>query len=151
MNPQTYNNFVGAQGSKPNIELITGVVKEFNVNPSWLLKGEGEIFSGEYIGVSNENLPIMPFPPKLDQASLQEMLGRVREMYSLVMEIGREFDARDFANVPPLTESIHDLKRNFVMRPKETSDEVGKMLTSFQQLISIQKKVLGRVGKDKAV
>ena len=44
MKPQTYNNFIGAQGSKPNIELIAGVVREFSVNPPWLMFGMGEIF-----------------------------------------------------------------------------------------------------------
>ena len=47
MKPQTYNNFIGAQGSKPNIELIHGIVNKFGVNPIWLLNGTGEIFSRE--------------------------------------------------------------------------------------------------------
>lgn len=45
MKPQTYNNFIGSQGSKPNIELICGVVKTHNVSPDWLLYGSGEIFT----------------------------------------------------------------------------------------------------------
>ena len=48
MKPQTYNNFIGSQGSKPNIELIFGVVNEFEVNPHWLLNGVGEkILAGQ--------------------------------------------------------------------------------------------------------
>lgn len=39
MKPQTYNNFIGAQGSKPNVELLVGLVKVFDVNPLWLLLG----------------------------------------------------------------------------------------------------------------
>lgn len=38
--PQTYNNFIGAQGSKPNVELLHGVVTQFGVNPLWLLTGK---------------------------------------------------------------------------------------------------------------
>ncbi len=53
MSPQTYNNFIGAQGSKPNIELITGVVGLFKVNPYWLLNGTGEPFEE---GVEPEKL-----------------------------------------------------------------------------------------------
>lgn len=45
MKPQTYNNFIGAQGSKPNVELIYGIVTRFEVNPHWLLGGSGEMFS----------------------------------------------------------------------------------------------------------
>lgn len=44
MKPQTYNNFIGAQGSKPNIELVYGIVNRFQVNPHWLLNGGGEMF-----------------------------------------------------------------------------------------------------------
>ena len=44
MKPQSYNNFIGAQGSKPNIELILGVVNTYHVNPYWLLNGTGEVF-----------------------------------------------------------------------------------------------------------
>ena len=44
MTPQTYNNFIGVQGSKPNIELIYGVFNVYHVNPYWPLNGTGEIF-----------------------------------------------------------------------------------------------------------
>ena len=44
MKAQSYNNFIGAQGSKPNIELILGMVNTYHVNPYWLLNGTGEIF-----------------------------------------------------------------------------------------------------------
>lgn len=47
MKPQTYNNFIGAQGSKPNVELIFGIVNRFGVNPMWLLNGAGPVFSDE--------------------------------------------------------------------------------------------------------
>lgn len=50
MTPQTYNNFIGAQGSKPNIELVMGVISAFReygrgrLNLEWFLFGEGEMF-----------------------------------------------------------------------------------------------------------
>ena len=44
MKPQTYNNFIGAQGSKPNIELLLGMVNTYQVNPHWLLLGVGKVF-----------------------------------------------------------------------------------------------------------
>ena len=44
MKPQTYNNFIGPQGSKPNIELLLGMLNVYHVNPYWLLNGTGEIF-----------------------------------------------------------------------------------------------------------
>lgn len=47
MKPQTYNNFIGAQGSKPSIELLLGVVSRFGVNPLWLLTGKSAMFTEE--------------------------------------------------------------------------------------------------------
>ena len=44
MNPGTYLNYVGLQGSSPSVELILGVVNEYHVNPTWLLLGDGTIF-----------------------------------------------------------------------------------------------------------
>ena len=44
MKPQTYNNFIGAQGSKPNAELIMGVVEAHGVDAHWLLFGTGAMW-----------------------------------------------------------------------------------------------------------
>lgn len=37
MKPQTYNDFIGKQGSKPNVELILGVIHTYKVDVHWLL------------------------------------------------------------------------------------------------------------------
>ena len=44
MKPQSYNNFIGVQGSKPNIELILGMVNVYQVNSTWLFNGIGDVF-----------------------------------------------------------------------------------------------------------
>ena len=44
LKPQTYNNFIGAQASKPSVDLILGIVNRFGVNPAWLLNGRGAVF-----------------------------------------------------------------------------------------------------------
>jgi hypothetical protein len=44
MKPQTYNNFIGSQGSKPNVELLYGIVSRFSVNPLWVFTGQGTMF-----------------------------------------------------------------------------------------------------------
>jgi len=44
MKSQTYNNFIGAQGSKPNVELVRGLIAQYGVNPIWLLFGDGKMF-----------------------------------------------------------------------------------------------------------
>lgn len=48
MSPQTYNNFIGPQGTKPNIQLLHGVVTRFGVNPMWLFTGSGNMFLAGY-------------------------------------------------------------------------------------------------------
>ena len=54
MSAQTYNNFVGTQGSKPNIELLMGVVEAYRAHDragalAWILWGDGGP------GVSNDD------------------------------------------------------------------------------------------------
>jgi DNA-binding XRE family transcriptional regulator len=44
--PQTYGKFAGGQRSKPNLELIHGVVTHFRVDPAWVLSGWGHMFLG---------------------------------------------------------------------------------------------------------
>ena len=44
LKPQTYNNFIGAQGSKPSVELVLGVANRFGVNPNWILNGKIPVF-----------------------------------------------------------------------------------------------------------
>jgi DNA-binding transcriptional regulator YiaG len=56
MKPQTYNNFTGVQGSKPNAALLLGVVTAYDVDARWLLTGEGLAWPGGVL------LPAWPSP-----------------------------------------------------------------------------------------
>ena len=106
MSPQTYNNFIGAQGSKPNIELITGVVGFFKVNPYWLLNGTGELFEE---GVEPEKLAA-EFggrlgdiaaeirAPALGNFSLTRTVGRLFRVYSQIDPVSACREMRDFLN-----------------------------------------------------
>ena len=40
MTPQTYNNFVGQQGTKPSIDLLLGVVEVYGMDSTFLLTGK---------------------------------------------------------------------------------------------------------------
>ena len=80
MKPQTYNNFIGQQGSKPNIELISGVVKEFNVNPLWLMFGSGQPWLPKDWNAD----PALPHPAG-DIADPLSIEQRVDRLESLVM------------------------------------------------------------------
>lgn len=46
MKAQTYNNFIGGQGSKPSVELVLGVVDKCGVHADWLLRGVGPQWRG---------------------------------------------------------------------------------------------------------
>lgn len=65
MHPQTYNNFHGKQASRPSIELIMGVCKEYRAKFEWLLTGEGD--QGEWA--------IARDLPDFDSKSPQELIA----------------------------------------------------------------------------
>jgi transcriptional regulator with XRE-family HTH domain len=95
LTPQTYNNFVGAQGSKPNVELLHGIVTQVGVNPLWVLTGKGSIFMGkpadsvsplarihrmqEEVAESVSHHPAEDDPHRAALASLEPLLLRVEE------------------------------------------------------------------------
>lgn len=57
MTPQTYNNFLGKQGSKPSIELILGVCNVYHVDPLWLMTGKGTVWDENYVAMTG-NFPV---------------------------------------------------------------------------------------------
>ncbi len=76
MKPQTYNNFIGVQGSKPNIELVYGMVECFKVNPHWLLNGTGQPFSE---GADLEGIAVDAMGPgqaERENPEVERALGR---------------------------------------------------------------------------
>jgi len=106
MKPQTYNNFVGAQGSKPNIELVHGVASRFNVNPTWLLFNKGTAF------LDQENAP-------------SELPTGIRRRSSGVTEAGTEFFSQrpaeglsELRNLDALESVIQEMKEG--LRQVET-------------------------------
>lgn len=40
LKPQTYNNFISSQGTKPSVDLIYGVIHSFGVDANYLLTGK---------------------------------------------------------------------------------------------------------------
>ncbi len=88
LKPQTYNNFIGKQASKPNIDLVLGLVTRYNVNPNWLLSGIGPVYqpigsaeggngvdrAGSYGSGSDGRMPNAPM-----RASLEDTLNSLRE------------------------------------------------------------------------
>lgn len=84
MKPQTYNNFIGAQGSKPNVELILGVMQAYGVEPRWLLTGEGPVFAeGDYSAAATP-LGDLPEAKRMD---LQARVDRLEHMVDVLVAV----------------------------------------------------------------
>lgn len=65
LKPQTYNNFIGAQASKPSVELISGIVNRFGVSPGWILNGSGSVFTERSPEQESRFAPPGVSPPRL--------------------------------------------------------------------------------------
>ena len=126
MKPQTYNNFLGAQASKPNIELIYGIIQQYNVNPMWLLKGEGTIFrEGGPPKLGGDALPYRPFQTSPELRSAADESGQV------LKDIEGRMQHAIPGGIPAIYHSIEILKKNFEINPIYTVNEVKKMLEGF--------------------
>ena len=141
--PQTYNNFIGHQQSKPSIALLKGVVTAFNLDATWLLTGEGEPFAEEggsnssdtWNAVSSDRPggrgPNRPWTPS-EVDHLQSELVRLTALAkNFVGELGMLRSAESSA----IQESINVLTRNFVANLELITSHLQQMLMGFQQIV----------------
>jgi DNA-binding XRE family transcriptional regulator len=143
LKPQTYNNFVGSQGSKPNVELIYGIVRAFNVNPMWLLNGTGPTFRG------NDGAAWPHFlPSTMTQAGdTSEQGGQPATLNTLTefkIDLDRLFNAsrRDSASWQSegvsrdsqIRHATQVLLHHFIASPDETAIHVMNMLRELRRL-----------------
>ena len=82
MKPQTYNNFIGAQGSKPNIELILGAIVKHGMDPMYLLTGK----TGENGSAPAPRIRHMPFAASQGVRLAQQELNRHLDLYVAKIE-----------------------------------------------------------------
>lgn len=81
MSQQTYNNFTGAQRSKPSIGLILGVAHAYGVSYDWLLDGRGLMYRE-----AQERLLQGPDPGSEQQARALATLNEMAETARLVAD-----------------------------------------------------------------
>ena len=139
MKPQTYNNFVGAQGSKPNIELVHGVASRFNVNPTWLLYGKGAVFLDQENATSELPTGIRrraggvaeagtEFFSQRQAEGLSELRGNLDALEPVIQEMKeglRQVESRQF----PLLEGLTNiLRRFFEIDPAGATREVDEFI-----------------------
>jgi DNA-binding XRE family transcriptional regulator len=139
MKPQTYNNFVGSQGSRPNMELFHGIVREFNVDPMWLLNGSGEPFVSAptgYFPVHAQSMAPRRMPARFARRDvnlgalkheLDEVLASPRAGATPMLRSGSRSNAE-------VAHAIQVIKHEFWADPSDTAAQVVAMLESFSQV-----------------
>jgi len=144
MSPQTYNNFVGSQGSKPNIELIHGVVREFNVNPMWLLNGSGPTFRGYELEARSEKWSAAP-GTSLDsdgnetEPNHSATLTRFKEDLDRLLQRSKGetklWQGQDLTRDSQIRHAIQVLSHHFIVSPDETAIHVMNLLSELRRLV----------------
>ncbi|MCH7476827.1 MAG: helix-turn-helix transcriptional regulator [SAR324 cluster bacterium] len=140
MKPQTYNNFVGSQGSKPNIELIHGIIREFKIAPAWLLLGTGEQFSSAapeaiYSPLQSAQMPSEGGTRGDNKA---EGLSALRKELDLMLSGTRTRTTLRLSSSshphPQVEHAIQVITHFFLVSPEATAGRVMDMLAEFSQL-----------------
>ena len=142
MKPQTYNNFIGAQGSKPNIELIHGIVNKYGVNPMWLLNGTGAIFlkyqnepdyramtaSGR-LGVQEG---ILAHPGGTGPEAIGALKEEMKELEPLLENVETKIKQLEREHLPIVERYIGLIRRYFDIDPISAIEEYKELLKRMQ-------------------
>jgi hypothetical protein len=141
MKPQTYNNFIGAQGSKPNVELLHGIVTRFGANPMWVLTGKGSMFldraqkstrsKASHRNSASPNPSSKAQNPKDDEfakelAAVQPIIERIE------FALGREDPKNDLL----LDRLVFLFKQYLRVNPTESVTELSSVLERIEQRIA---------------
>ena len=139
MIPQTYNNFVGTQGSKPSIELVHGVGSRFNVNLTWLLYGKGAVFLDQENALSELPTGIRrrssgvaeagtEFFSQRQAEGLSELRGNLDALGPVIQEMKEGLRQVEARQVPLLEGLTNILKRFFEIDPAGATREVDEFI-----------------------
>jgi transcriptional regulator with XRE-family HTH domain len=147
MSPQTYNNFVGKQSSKPNVELILGIVQAFGVEPMWLLNGDRDAGAGSKSKPIEGRISIARLSPKTEQPSSVDVqrISALKTELELLVSSCR-------ASVTPLLSgksarnthvgfAIGVLTHFFYEDPVGTAAQVVELLAEFKRIAAEMERV----------
>jgi len=139
MKPQTYNNFIGSQASKPNVELLHGIVTRFGVNPLWVFTGHGPMFlegrgyagvrQGAGFHVAETGLPYgggEPAPLPRELAAIEPLLRKMEDQIKR-LETGE---------LSLLERVVSVMKRYIELYPNDAAEELKQMLERMEQRIA---------------
>lgn len=140
MSPQTYNNFIGAQGTKPNIQLLHGVVTRFGVDPMWLFTGRGNMFlasaddritrlSRPLAGVAERGVPYGLGGGNIEAEELTGLMPILQKIEAIL----RQLDDR---NAPLLNRVSQVFKRYLEVNPSDAAAELQAFLERMEQRLA---------------
>ncbi len=139
MKPQTYNNFIGSQGSKPNVELLYGIVTRFSVNPLWVFTGQGSMFlegRGGYGGIRHgaASMHLGEAAPRgAEAAALSQELAAIEPLLRKVEDQIKRLESGH----SPLLERVYTVMKRYIeLHPTEAADELKAMLERIEQRIA---------------
>ncbi len=143
MKPQTYNNFIGAQRSKPNIELIYGIVDKYDVNPYWLLRGVGPIYATDAANLAASksgrgsagaiSVHDRTTRAELTPETYQELREQLDEVDPLLDEMKDKLRQLEISQYPLLESVMSLLKRYMELDPAGATEEVNALLARLRQ------------------
>ena len=153
MKPQTYNNFIGTQGSKPNVELIHGIVNRYGANPMWLLNGSGPIFldeakSAEYLerGGYRTGLPRLSavsedsvsFTTPPSPAELEAVRTELRAMAPVLQKAETQLRHMEDTRLSVLDRGMALLRRYYDVDPVATIGALRSVLEKLEKKLDSQ-------------
>lgn len=138
MKPQTYNNFIGSQGSKPNVELIYGIVTRFGVNPIWLFTGTGAIFLESRGASGGGAVPSLGEAPALGGGNpasrlVEDLKQELLALEPLLRKVEGEIKKIEGANAPLLDRLITVVRRYLEIEPVKAAEEIKDLLERMEK------------------
>jgi transcriptional regulator with XRE-family HTH domain len=145
MKPQTYNNFIGSQGSKPNVELIYGIVTRFGVNPIWLFTGSGAMFMDSRGGAPAaargqvaESDASRSFSGSSDSAArlVEDLKQELMAIEPLLRKVEGEIKKIEGTHTPLMDRVIAVMRRYLELEPDKAVDDIKAMLAKMEQQLT---------------
>lgn len=142
MKPQTYNNFIGSQGSKPNVELIYGIVTRFGVNPIWLFTGAGAMFLDSRGGPGPGGTPAKGVDLAAIGAAdastrvVEELRRELIKIEPLLRTVESEIKKIEGTHSSLLDRIVSVISRYLELDPVQGTEEVRQMLERMEKRLA---------------
>ena len=140
MSPQTYNNFIGPQGTKPNIQLLHGVVTRFRANPMWIFTGRGNMFlTGSDVASTSHALVAAGVAEGTDDEFADAVEPNSEELATLVPTLRRIegiLERLDADKAPLITRFANVFRRYLELDPETGSAEIIGFLETVERKLA---------------